>query len=445
MTFVPAQPIITRDQAIEFLYGRIDYARMSASLSASDFKLDRMRNLLDKIDNPQNRVPAVHIAGTKGKGSTAAMIASILQAGGHHVGLFTSPHLERYEERVRIDDQMIGEHDLVELVNRLADVTRTIDAQSNGLSPTFFELTTALAWLWFERQRADIAVVEVGLGGRLDSTSVCRPEVCVLTTVSRDHMHILGSRLSDIAAEKAGIIKSGIPVVSGVSAPEARAVIENIAAERGAPLHCIDTKTGHDSTAQAGAELTGSLSGLHQRRNALIAVSTARILRERGWRIDDQAIQNGLRSVRCPVRIEVVSQDPLVVLDAAHNWASAGALLETLAEHDVSGRRVLIFATSRDKDVPGLLRRLLGGFDCVVLTEFQSNPRAMPLEQLKEAVRRITSQPVHSAVTPNEAWVAATRLCPRDGLICVAGSFFLAAELRAMATKKAGPCEPAEA
>ena len=439
------QPIITRDQAIEFLYGRIDYERMSASLSASDFKLDRMRNLLDQIENPQDRVPAVHIAGTKGKGSTAAMIASILRAGGHHVGLFTSPHLERYEERIRIDDQMIGEQELVELVNRLAHVTRTIDAQPNGLSPTFFELTTALAWLWFERQRADIAVVEVGLGGRLDSTSICRPEVCVLTTVSRDHMHILGSRLSEIAAEKAGIIKSGVPVVSGVCAPEARVVIEKIAAERGSPLTCVDTELAGHATTLAGVGLTGNLSGRHQQHNAAVAVAAAHALRERGWRIDDQAIQNGLRRVRCPVRIEVVSREPLVVLDAAHNWASAGALLETLAEHDVSGRRVLIFATSWDKDVPGLLRRLLGEFDCVVLTEFQSNPRAMPLAQLKQAVRRMTSLPVHSAAAPNEAWVAATRLCPQDGLICVAGSFFLAAELRAVATKKASPCEPAEA
>ena len=308
------------------------------------------------------------------------------------------------------------------------------------MSPTFFELTTALAWLWFERQRADISVVEVGLGGRLDSTNVCRPEVCVLTTVSRDHMHVLGSRLSEIAAEKAGIIKSGVPVVSGVLAPEAQAVIADMAAERGARLHCVDMVTERDSMIAGGRDL----SGRHQQHNVAVAVAAVHALRERGWRVDDQAIQDGLRRVRCPVRIEVVSQEPLVVLDAAHNWASAGAVLETLAAHVVSGRRVLIFATSRDKDVPGLLRRLLCGFDCVVLTEFQSNPRAMPLEQLEQAVRRMTSLPVHSAVTPHEAWDAATRLCSRDGMICVAGSFFVAAELRVIATKKADPFEPAE-
>lgn len=438
------QPITTREQAIDFLYGRIDYERMSASLSASDFKLDRMRNLLDRVGNPQNRVPAVHIAGTKGKGSTAAMIASILQAAGHQVGLFTSPHLHQYEERIRVNDQMIGELDLISLVSGLADATREIDAQSNGLSPTFFELTTALAWLWFERQGVDIAVVEVGLGGRLDSTTVCRPEVCVLTTVSRDHMHILGHRLSEIAAEKAGIIKPGIPVVSGVTGAEASVVIERIAAERGAELTRVDDESGQLASVMSVAELPEQLRSRHQQQNAAVATAAACALQKRGWNIDADVIRNGLQQVKCPVRIEVVNREPLVILDAAHNWASAGVLLETLQGLNIRGPRVLIFATSRDKDVPGLMRRLVSGFDCIILTEFQSNPRAMPLSQLQATIRRMTCLPVHSAATPREAWAAALRVCTTDGLICVAGSFFLAAELRDATTKKADPVGSAE-
>lgn len=438
-------PITSREQAIEFLYGRIDYERMSASLSASDFKLDRMRNLLRHLEDPHADVPVVHIAGTKGKGSTAAMTSSILRVAGYRVGMFTSPHLERFEERVQIDGTMIDEASLVEHVSRLAEITRQIDAQSDGLNPTFFELTTALAWLHFQRERVDIAVLEVGLGGRLDSTNVCRPEVCVLTTVSRDHMHILGSRLADIAAEKAGIIKPGIPVVSGVLAEEADEVIERHAAEQSAPLtrvsddgpvtKLIDQLTG--STDQAGLtdQAYKKWSGKHQRRNAAVAVSAVQALRSRGWSVDDEAISAGLQQAHCPVRIEVVGRSPLVILDAAHNWASAGALLDALQDFNVTGRRVLIFATSRDKDVAGLLRRLSVGFDCIVLTQFQSNPRRMGLEQLRNIASRVTSMPMHAAATPEEAWRAAGRLCPSDGLICVAGSFFLAAELRDAASR----------
>lgn len=432
--------ITSRDQAIQFLYGRIDYERMSASLSASDFKLDRMRHLLERLENPQDDVPVVHIAGTKGKGSTAAMISSILRAGGHSVGLFTSPHLERYEERIQIDGEMIDSPDLVELVSQLSDVTRQIDAQTDGLNPTFFELTTALAWLWFRKRQVDIAVLEVGLGGRLDSTTVCQPEVCILTTVSRDHMHVLGSRLSEIAAEKAGIIKPGIPVVSGVTAPEAQVVIERVAAAHNAPLTCIDSVSSGDMPEQMFPGVSG-FQGQHQQQNKAVAVAAARELRTRGWNTDDEAIRHGLREAQCPVRIEVVSEKPLVVLDAAHNWASAGVLVETLASYETAGRRVLIFATSRDKDVPGLLRRLMTGFDCIILTEFQSNPRAVPIEQLRSTARRMTGRPLHATKFPSDAWDLATRLCPHDGLICVAGSFFLAAELRS-AAKQRKPAQP---
>ena len=426
--------IHTAEQAIEFLHSRINYERMSAALSASDFKLDRMRNLLRHLGDPHLATPVVHIAGTKGKGSTAAMVSQILVGAGHCVGLFTSPHLERFEERIRIDGVPIEPEELVEFVDQIAQVTTMIDAESGGLKPTFFELTTALGWLAFRKRRVRIAVLEVGLGGRLDSTNICRPEVCAITSISRDHTHILGSRLSQIATEKAGIIKEGIPVVCGELPAEAEATVRRIAAEQSAEM----------TVASSLVALSGNLIGDHQKKNAAVAVAIIEQLRRRGWTVSDEAISAGLRNVTWPARVEVMSRQPLVILDAAHNWASCGALLDSLNSLHKSGRRILIFATSADKDAAGLLRRLAPEFDTLILTAFQLNPRALPVAELSRIATQVTARRVHVAADPASAWKAARRLSQSDSLICVAGSFFLAAELRGLIAEEAGqPVEPA--
>jgi len=426
--------IRTTEQAIEFLHSRIDYERMSASLSASDFKLDRMRNLLKHLGDPHLSTPVVHIAGTKGKGSTAAMVSQILVEAGHRVGLFTSPHLERFEERIRIDGVPIEPEELVELVNRLFIVTRKIDDESGGLKPTFFELTTALGWLAFKKRGVQIAVLEVGLGGRLDSTNICRPEVCAITSISRDHTHILGSRLSQIAAEKAGIIKERIPVICGELPTEAEAAVRKIAADRQAEV----------TVANEAVTLSGNLFGDHQGENAAVAMAIVEQLRRRGWTVSDDAVSTGLKNVTCPARVEVMSRQPLVVLDAAHNWASCGALLDSLNSLHKTGRRILIFATSADKDAASLLRRLAPEFDTLILTAFQSNPRALPVADLSRIAAQITARRFHVAADPDSAWKAACRLSQADSLICVAGSFFLAAELRSLIFEEAGrPVESA--
>lgn len=451
--------IETGQQAIEFLLGRVDYERISAALSASDFKLDRMRHLLEKVGNPQDRIPAVHVAGTKGKGSTCAMMAGALSVAGYRTGLFTSPHVERFEERIQINGELIDEVALVTHTRRLAEVTEEIDREPGAMQPTFFELTTALAWLWFESRGVQIAVMEVGLGGRLDSTNICRPAVCVLTTISRDHMHILGSRLADIAAEKAGIIKPGVPVISGVTGAEAAEVIEQAAARRAAPLdligrefHVEDGYPGEVSrcggrtgapirvrTRDATVDVQPARPGEHQVHNTTLAVAALLKLRQSGWNISDQAIQAGVRDLKWPVRIEVVRENPLVVIDAAHNWASAQALLKTLEAMAVSGRRVLIFATSRDKDVSGLLRLLVPRFDAVVLTRFVKNPRACPVDQLRELTAALSVRPVHCAEEPEAAWRLAQKLAGENGLICAAGSFFLAAEVKTLVLEELSP------
>jgi len=448
----PIDPIDTYEQALAFLHSRINYERTSASLSATDFKLDRMRHLLDRLGNPHERIPAIHIAGTKGKGSTAAMMSAALHRCGYSVGLFTSPHLEHFEERVQVNGRCIDPNSLVRLVRLLAEVTRRIDAESPGLNPTFFELTTSLGWLYFIQERVDVAVLEVGLGGRLDSTNICRPEVCIITTISRDHTLVLGTRLSEIATEKAGIIKDCVPIVSGVLAPEARDVIEHIAAQKSAPLTQLTRDFSYDvtdaeetfgearrrvsvcflsanaSTEQENLEL--ALLGRHQAHNAALVAAALRVLRQRSWCVPKPACREAIAAVQWPARIERVRSSPTVILDAAHNWASVGALLKTLAEMPCSGRRCLIVSTTKDKDSAGLLRRLLPHFDIVIVTQYVTNPRAIPASELQRLAATITTRPVHVATHPAAALTLARSLTTPHDLLCIAGSFFLAAELR---------------
>lgn len=417
--------ITSREEAIAWLYSRVDFERMSPSLTASDFKLDRMRNLLDHLGNPQNNVPVVHIAGTKGKGSTAAFITAILRDSGYRVGLFTSPHIERFEERVQVSGQQISEEGLTSLVGKLADVAQQIDVTGQGLSPTFFELTTALAWLWFCECKVDIAVLEVGLGGRLDSTNICNPEVSVITTISRDHMHILGTRLSEIAAEKAGIIKPGVPVVTGVTNSEPLSVISEIAEINESPLEIIGPPL-------ASSQCSESLvpHSRHQQHNRDVALAAVGRLKGRGWKIADTDASRLSVEAASPVRIERLRENPTVIVDAAHNWVSAGALIETIQSSPADGKRVLIFGTSQDKDVASLCRRLFLHFDTVILTRYTTNQRGIPIDELVDLANRISTCPIHMKNDPATAWQAALRVCPEDGLICVAGSFFLAAEIR---------------
>lgn len=442
--------LTTYQQALEFLYNRINYERVqSSAYSAGDFKLNRMRGLLESIGNPQERIPAVHIAGTKGKGSTAVMIASILQAAGYRVGLFTSPHIEKFEERMTVNGIQPSETEIVALVNDLLEPVGHLDQELGGMSPTYFEITTAMAWQFFAQQQADIVVLEVGLGGRLDATNVCQPEVCVITSISRDHTHLLGSEIHQIAREKAGIIKTGVPVISGVVNSPAREVIAEVCQQRGASLRQLETDFHYQHVRAADSQAIGGrvgvqttqhkfddlplpLLGEHQAHNAALAVTAVAELMDRGWKIDLPAIRLGLQQVQWPARIEIVGQDPLIIVDAAHNWASISALIQTLDEHFPDRSRVAIFAATRDKDVQGMLRQLLPRFDTIILTCYQSNPRSVPVEQLFAMTRTVSDRHVHLAADPRVAWNMARKLAsPRD-LICITGSFFIAAEVRAL-------------
>lgn len=439
----------TYEQAIEYLFSRINYERVT-SYSTSDFRLDRMREFLARLGNPQEKIPVVHVAGTKGKGSTAVMIAAALTASGYTTGLFTSPHISAFEERMAVDGHSPTPRMIVELVNSVMEAVTALDKMPGAMSPTYFEITTAMAWLYFVQQKARIAVLEVGLGGRLDATNVCRPEVTVITSISRDHTRQLGSRLSQIAREKAGILKPGVPVVSGATAAEALAVIESESRALDIPLHQFgrDFDSVYDAGTSTGAQglrtghvdvvtrsarwtdLPAPLVGEHQARNTALAIAAIERLIERGWKLTQTSVREGLGNLRWPARIEVLRRDPTVIVDAAHNWAAVAALLQTLDSHFPARRRILVFAATRDKDVSGMLRQLLPRFDSVILTCYQNNPRGVSAEELVRMVAALGSTPVHLGADTVSAWKLAKRIATPADLICVTGSFFIAAELR---------------
>jgi dihydrofolate synthase / folylpolyglutamate synthase len=452
--------LLARHQAaVRYLFGRINYERvLSIPYHDRGFKLDRMQELLDRLGNPDRAMRIVHVAGTKGKGSTSTILGSILRAAGQHVGLFTSPHLERIEERLAVDDTHCSAEELVDLVDTLTPIIEAmdrerpfIDDQPDG--PTYFEITTAMALLHFARRQVDTAVLEVGLGGRLDSTNVCQPNVSVITSISLDHVQQLGGTLESIAREKAGIIKPGIPLVSGVTASGPRDVIREICHLRGSRLLEVETdfdvdyrpprdldreatlgeidfqdRTGPEPYRLEAAAL--GLLGRHQARNAAVALAVIGELRRQGWQITDEAVRTGLANARCPARVEVLSRRPTVVVDAAHNRASIEALVTTLEESFSPHRRILVFATTQEKDISGMLHAAVPHFDEILLTRYQHNPRAVPPKDLAELAQRLTGRVCRVCSKPEEAWQMAQDLMTRDDLVCVSGSFFIAAEMR---------------
>lgn len=458
--------ITTYQQARDWLYDRIDYERIRLNEQTKPFQLERLRRLLSLIGSPQERIPVVHIAGTKGKGSTAAMLDSILRHSGIRTGLFTSPHIQVFEERMRVNGLMPSRDRITQLVARLCAVLGA-SADVVDRQPTFFEATTLLGWMLFDDQKVDLLVLETGLGGRLDCTNVCEPLVTIITSIGLDHTHILGDTLELIAAEKAGILKSNVPLIEGRLPPAASDVVTRKADALGVSHLKFgrDFQSHPESTAMAGdgVRLTGSsaavfryaddgcqlsnlripLIGVHQVHNAGLALKAARLLQHRFPSISEQSIRAGLAETHWPLRFEVFDGSPAIILDAAHNPDAVTALVRTLDQwRPASTQAVLVFASSSDKDVKAMLQLIVPYFDSVILTRYVSNPRSIPPQQLLSHCRELMNvdfDRISVADEPTVALDAARRACGPGGLICVTGSLFLAAEVRSLICEADAP------
>ncbi len=394
-----------------------------------DLGLERVLASLDRLGRPQERFPAVHVAGTNGKGSVCAFAASVLQEAGYRVGLYTSPPLERFGERIRVDGCDLPDDAVPEL---LEAVERT------GVELTQFEVITAMAFLHFARQGVDLAVVEVGLGGRLDATNVVRSEVSVVTNVGLDHVEHLGPALSDIAREKAGIARPGIPLVTGAEG-EALASVRAEARRRGAPVRVLGADFRVDRRGRGYRyrgprwEVEGlepGLRGAHQSANLALALAALECLDERGWRVPEDAVRSGVARARWPGRLELVGEGPRVVLDGAHNPHASRALARALREEFRWDRLWLVLGVLGDKDALGIASDLVPLADRILVTQ-SSSSRALPPEHLAAAAREAAGAEAEGVEFVPLALERALKGAGAGDLVCVTGSLTVVAEARA--------------
>jgi dihydrofolate synthase / folylpolyglutamate synthase len=397
------------------------------------YKLERMEQALTLLGNPHRRLQVVHIAGTKGKGSVAAMIDSALRAAGFKCGLYTKPHLVHLTERTRVDGAEMPGALMLEYIERL----RTI-LENRGLGLTFFEFTVALMLLYFAEAGVDIAVIETGLGGRLDSTNVVMPLVSVITPIGFDHMDHLGYTIAAIAGEKGGIIKPAVPAVIGAGDPEARLTLTAIAAQRQSPVRMIGREFTYRSHAPAhridyhglGLELEAvelGVAGPFQHENASIALAALEALRAQGWRLSEEAIRTGLAQVYWPGRFDAVSREPLVILDCAHNELSVAALLETFrVELGPEVKPRLVFACLEDKQWRRMAEMLGPRVRDVTLTRVKPK---RPLEPEKLVPLFTQHVPVRIIQEPVQAMERALAEAAPDDVVLVTGSVYLVGEI----------------
>ncbi len=427
-------------QAIDYLASYTDYEIVPRlAHNAANYDLRRVEELLSRLGNPHLRARSVHIAGTNGKGSVAAMMASVLTTAGYSTGLYTSPHLHTWRERIRINGELISEAELAALVEELKPEAETVNREATYGRLTTFELLTTLALAHFAAKEADFQVLEVGMGGKFDATNVINPEVSVITAISLDHTEVLGNTLAEITVEKAGIIKVGSVVVTSPQPDEAARVIAEICLSREAQL----IKVGSDVTWQSLGfndnqqrlrvvgrlgiyELSIPLLGWHQLVNAATAVAALEVLDGKGFNLSQGSIANGLARVSWPGRLQVLGNHPLIVVDGAHNPDAARRLRESLEQYFHFDHAILVIGASDDKDIAGVVSELSPVFDKVIVTH-SHHPRPMAPAAI---VAEFTKHGVETQVVDNvpSALTEALALAGDRDLICVAGSLFVVAE-----------------
>jgi len=423
-------------EAEEYLNSFVNYENIPGiSYASPDYDLGHVEEVLHQIGNPHLAARTVHIAGTKGKGSVAAMIAQVLTDSGYKTGLYTSPHLHNLRERIKVDGTLISEEAFAELMTKLKPYLEA----ANRRQLTFFEVLTILAFVYFHEKQAHFQVLEVGLGGRLDATNVAQPEVCIITSISLDHMQILGDSLEKIAYEKAGIIKPGCTVVLSPQPEEVTSVISNICYKQGANLVRVGKEVtwrgmngdlSHQSIMVEGRRgiyhVTIPLLGDYQLENTATAVAALEVLVSRGFDISSQDIAQGLAKVKWPGRFQILQHSPIVLVDGAHNVASIKRLVENVKAYFSYKRALLIFGVSCDKDIPGIVRELVSLSPQVIVTH-TSHPRAASPSVI---ATEFVKMGVNSKITENipQALFQALSLASEQDLICVTGSLFVVAE-----------------
>lgn len=426
---------------LNYLYGFVDYSLTHGSqLAKAHFELQRMRDFMQELGNPQLNYPIIHIAGTKGKGSVASICASVLSAQGYRVGLYTSPHLYDYVERIKINDQQITHAELVSMVDEFRPYL------DRGTELTTFEITTALAFLYFARQQVEVVVLEVGLGGRLDATNIITPMVSVITSISMDHTNILGNTLEAIAGEKAGIIKPGTPVVVAPQKSAALQVIEQVAQQLSSPMVLVgkDYQYRLNSYSLDGQEISiwpsGKkaqeetidlylpLLGQHQVENAATAYAVLQTVNQNGFTVGTKAIRKGFASVSWPGRFEILQRKPTVLVDSAHNPDSAKRLRAAIQEYFPHKSVILVFGASEDKDIHGILAELLPLSKLMIITK-SFHPRAADPEELRKIADDFQC-PTVIDTSVNSSMERALELVDDDSIVLITGSIFMAAEAR---------------
>lgn len=434
--------------ALAYIEGFIDYERSpDFSRQARLYNLNRISLLLELLGNPHDRLQVIHIAGSKGKGSTAALIASVLTQAGYKTGLFTSPHLITPRERCRIDGDLISKADVAFYVEKLKPAIETVSTSEFG-RVSFFEIYTALAFSYFADKATDFAVIEVGLGGRLDATNVVTPVATVITPIGLEHTAILGETYTEIAGEKAEIIKQKCPLALAPQHPEARAVFEKVASERNAPIVEPKNLVGRDCSASSSRlvrnadglpvaqefdvetdsesypQLTMPLLGHHQFINATTAVTAIECLKQKGYRVPKTSVYAGFKNVQWQGRIQRIRSSPIVVLDGAHSPASMEVLCSTLRQSFRYDRVTFIVSLMRDKNLTAIGNIVSQTADFVIATQVLNNPRVMSAEEILDAWEN-TCKKISACSTPEKAITRALSGASPTDLICITGSLYL--------------------